>query len=311
MTKRNKDAKKTGTASKYVRPAGYFKQYEEKRRKDGKRRRLGIRKFREILSSVLDAKQSRDMPYAMCLLDMEYRGNSYRVHAGYMDSHPGSVTAYGLKRVPSKSCLHAAAVRIASWDGDVLASVLSGQAGKDSRGTLLGDSTGFSIMRYEDWEDAKKGTVSRRMSARLHVLVRPHGRIAACRVTPGRRHDSPVFGDDLLPQVPEADGGRRYVILDAAYDSYANCAATGDGGRIPVILPRGGYAVRGFNARARMLKWFREDRDGSGKTYHRRSLVEAVFSSIKERFGGTVRAMSLPMQSLRLTPRVFCYNLVN
>jgi len=242
---------------------------------------------------------------------MEYRGNSYRGHVEYMDSHPGSVTAYGLKRVPSKSCLHAAAVRIASWDGDVLASVLAGQAGADSRGTLLGDSTGFSIMKYEDWEDAKNGTVSRRMFAKLHVLVRPHGRIAACQVTPGRRHDSPVFRDDLLPRIPEADGGRRYVILDAAYDSYANCTAIEDGGRIPVILPRGGYTVRGFNARARMLKWYKEDLDGFEKTYHRRSLVEAVFSSIKARFGGTVRAMSLQMQSLRLTLKVFCYNLVN
>jgi len=46
-------------------------------------------------------------------------------------------------------------------------------------------------------------------------------------------------------------------------------------------------------------------------TYHRRSLVEAVFSSIKARFGATVRAMSLQMQSLRLTLKVFCYNLVN
>jgi len=101
---------------------------------------------------------------------MEYRGNSYRGHVEYMDSHPGSVTAYGLKRVPSKSCLHAAAVRIASWDGDVLASMLAEQAGADSRGTLLGDSTGFSMMGYQDWEGAKKGIVSRSMFAKLHVL---------------------------------------------------------------------------------------------------------------------------------------------
>jgi len=98
-----------------------------------------------------------------------------------MDLHPGSVASYGLKRVPSKSCLHAAAVRISSRDGNVLTSVLAAQAGRDSRGTLLGDSAGLPIMKYEDWEDAKKGIVSRRMFAKLHVLVRPHGRIACCR----------------------------------------------------------------------------------------------------------------------------------
>jgi len=79
---------------------------------------------------------------------MEYRGNSYRRHVEYMDLHPGSGAAYGLKKAPSKSCLHAAA-RIASWGGDMLASALTEQAGDDSRRTLLGDSTGFSMMRYE------------------------------------------------------------------------------------------------------------------------------------------------------------------
>jgi len=78
-----------------------------------------------------------------------------------------------------------------------------------------------------------------------------------------------------------------------------------------VILPRGGYSVRGFNARARMLKRFREDRDGFEGTYHRRSLADAVFSSIKARFGGAVSAMSISVQSLRLTLKVFCYNPVS
>jgi len=149
---------------------------------------------------------------------MEYRGNSYRGHVEYMDLHPGSVASYGLKRVPSKSCLHAAAVRIASWDGDVLASMLAEQAGADSRGTLLGDSAGFSMMGYQDWEGAKKGIVSRRMFAKLHVLVRPHGRIAA-------------------------------------------------------------------------------GLDGFEETYHRHNLVESAFSSIKARFGGTVRATSVSVVS--------------
>jgi len=115
------------------------------------------------------------------------------------------------------------------------------------------------------------------MFAKLHVLVRPHGKIAAYRVTPCRRHDSPVLRDGLLPRIPDADGGKRCVILDTEYDSYANCTEIEDGSRILVILPRDGYAVRGFNAPARMLRRFGEDRNGFEKTYHRRSLAEAVF----------------------------------
>jgi len=57
MTSQNNDAKKADAAGKYVRPAGYVGRYEKKRRGDGKRCRLGIRKFRIVLSSVLDTKQ--------------------------------------------------------------------------------------------------------------------------------------------------------------------------------------------------------------------------------------------------------------
>ena len=84
-----------------------------------------------------------------------------------------------------------------------------------------------------------------------------------------------------------------------------------DGGRTHVICPRTGYTVHRFNARARMLRWHEKDRDGFEKMYHQRSLVESAFSSIKARFDSTVRAMSLLMQSLRLTLKVFCYNLVS
>jgi len=46
------------------------------------------------------------------------------------------------------------------------------------------------------------------MFAKLHVLVRPHGRLAACRVTPGGRYDSPVFSDARHRSPHRAVGGR-------------------------------------------------------------------------------------------------------
>ena len=35
----------------------------------------------------------------------------------------------------------------------------------------LGDSSRFSIMQYEDWEDAKRGIVSRHKFVKIHVIV--------------------------------------------------------------------------------------------------------------------------------------------
>ena len=51
--------------------------------------------------------------YLACLVDKEFRGHSYRSHVSYIESHQGLLHMYGLKRVPSKSCLHHAAVVLA------------------------------------------------------------------------------------------------------------------------------------------------------------------------------------------------------
>ena len=179
------------------------------------------------------------------------------------------------------------------------------QAGSDAHGPLLGDATGFSINVYADWEDAKKGIVSRRQFVKLHILVAPHGKIVACMVTPGRTHDSPIFRK-MIARVPDGDG---HVMLDSAYDARANCKMIYDGGRKPVMWPRKNHTAKGFNPRAGMLRWFRRDQDGFEKVYHQRSLVESVFSSMKERFGSVVAAKTLPMQRLQVILRNICYNL--
>ena len=45
--------------------------------------------------------------------------------------------------------------------------------------------------------------------------------------------------------------------------------------------------------------------------YHWRSLVESIFSPIKERFGAVVAAKTLPLQELELILRSLCYNWVS
>ena len=73
------------------------------------------------------------------------------------ESHQGLLHIYGLKMVTSKSCLHRAAAVFA--DCSRIRETVCRQARGDAQGSLLGDSSGFSIMQYEDWEDAKRGTM--------------------------------------------------------------------------------------------------------------------------------------------------------
>ena len=79
--------------------------------------------------------------------------------AHLVESHRGLLHMCGLKRVPSKSCLHHTAVVLAGCAG--IQGVVGMLAGDVARGSLLEDSGEFSIMQYGDLEDAKRGIIFR------------------------------------------------------------------------------------------------------------------------------------------------------
>ena len=163
-------------------------------------------------------------------------------------------------------------------------------------------------MQYEDWEDAKRGIISRRRFVKLHVLADARGKkIVSCEVTKGTAHDSPWFRR-IFARVP---GGAGCVMPDAAYDAYENYRVIRYSGKRPVIDPRKDHTLKGYNPRAEMLRWRKENPEEFERTYHRRSLVESVFSSLKARFGAVVAAKTLPLQRLQLILRSICYNLLS
>ena len=141
------------------------------------------------------------IPYMVCLADREFCGHSYRQHASHLQTRQGTLRMCGLKTAPSKSCLHHAATIITDYGW--LHELIEKQAGRHVLGSLLGDSTGVAINQYADWEDAKRGLISRREFVRLHVMVDTKGsKIASCAVTRGRAHDSPVFRE-MFERVPD------------------------------------------------------------------------------------------------------------
>ena len=82
-------------------------------------------------------------------------------------------------------------------------------------------------------------------------------------------------------------------------------------GRRQVIDPRKDHALKGYNLGAEMLRWRKENPEEFERTYHRRSLVESVFSSFKVRFGAVVAAKTFPLQRLQLILRSVCYSLLS
>ena len=139
-----------------IRACRDYQGYERKRKEKGRVKRVRIKQLRKLIRDALhDADE--EAARIVCLVDMTFRNHSYGVHAAYMNEHSGSVNVYGLKKVPSKSGLHGWARELAGRI-DFVVWLLGAQAGKDARGTLLGDSSGFSIMRYGDRGTPRKGS---------------------------------------------------------------------------------------------------------------------------------------------------------
>ena len=84
-----------------------------------------------------------------------------------------------------------------------------------------------------------------------------------------------------------------------------------DADRKPVICTRKNHVARGFGPRAEMIRWQEKNPEEFEKAYHRRSIVESMFSSFKFRFTAVVRAKTLPTQRLQLLFRCACYNLLS
>ena len=112
----------------------------------------------------------------------------------------------------------------------------------------------------------------------------------------------------MFAMVPD---GTECAMLDAAYDVHENYRMIRYSGRRSVIDLRKNHTLKGYNPRAEMLRWRKENPEEFERTYHRRSLVESVFSSLKARFGAVVAAKTLPLQRLQLILRSICYNLLS
>ena len=133
-------------------------------------------------------------------------------------------------------------------DYEWLHKIIERQAGSYARGSRLGDATGVAIIRYAEWEDAKRGIVSRREFVKLHIATDVRGRkIVSCAVARGRVHDSPVF-QEMIKKVPDGIG---CVMLDAGYNAHENYKMIRSTGRRPVICTCKNHVVKGFGPKQR------------------------------------------------------------
>ncbi len=158
------------------------------------------------------------------------------------------------------------------------------------------DATGVSTKNYVRWFDAKWGKEKREQKwIKLHMMIGVRTQIiTAAKVTEGNKNDSPYL-PELLEETA-ANFDLKTVAADMGYLSRSNLGAIVKLGAEPRIPFKVNSVENDDELSNRMLAFYTFNRPRFDAEYHRRSLTETTFSSIKRVLGGAVRAKSLEGQ---------------
>jgi len=190
--------------------------------------------------------------------------------------------------------------------------------------TLAGDGTGLSTNRFDDWMiEGKHGIENRgtRGWRKAHVVCDSDVlAIVACYVTDKDVSEKRVILDHIVPELEVRDYDIEKFLLDGGYN------ATEIRDEIIEILNAVPYVPWGSNSRrAVSYRWrnlvknaplieevyarFKADEGAAFKAEYRyRVKVENLFSSIKTRFGGSVRALEGNGPENEVLLKCICHN---
>lgn len=172
------------------------------------------------------------------------------------------------------------------------------------------DSTGMSPCIFDRYYSIRhQGVVAQRQYLKLHILAgtTTHG-IASVKVTSANEQDSPQLVE-LLANARKNNVVRE-LSADKAYSKIDHHAMLEELG-IAAYIPFKDNAVIHAepDAWSRKLCEFLLRREQWLPHYHRRSNVETVFSMIKGKFGGSIRAKRLRSQINEVLSKCLAHNL--
>jgi transposase len=173
------------------------------------------------------------------------------------------------------------------------------------------DSTGFSTSVYERWYDHKYG--KKRKAAtwlKAHAMVgNTTNIITSVEITPGEANDSPQF-PGLVANTARGGFAIAEVSGDKAYLSNANIDAVERVGGTPYIPFKINSRPGTHEGWQRLWHTFHLNRRTFIQRYHQRSNVEATFSMIKRKLGGSVRSKKYQAQVNEVLLKVLLHNLM-
>ncbi len=169
------------------------------------------------------------------------------------------------------------------------------------------DGSGFSTSSSSKYFDLRIGKEnSKKEYMKLHIAIDINtGIIHHFTITSGKAHDSPEFRRLMkyLPKIASAHG-------DKAYPSRKNCQIVADKGGEPYLLfkDNAGPRAKGYPAWKKSFYKYTENEEEWIEKYNQRQIVEAVFSSIKQRWGDSISSRRGWLKWRELALKVLVYN---
>ena len=169
------------------------------------------------------------------------------------------------------------------------------------------DSTGFRTSNSSTWYDIRiKRRNKRKDCIKLHIGIDiDTGIIYSFTTTSWNRHDSREF-ENLIKHLPDLG----CTFGDKAYSSRNNYQLVADKNGTPFLCFKDNATnkAKGKPAWIIHIRKYKNDKETWLETYHLRSIVESVFSSIKKRWGSFLRSRKKWMQKKELSLKVLSYN---
>ncbi len=152
------------------------------------------------------------------------------------------------------------------------------------------DGTGFGSKVYKRWYDAKYGRQMKEATwVKLHAICGIQTNvITAVEVTDATLHDSP-----LLPQLVQETAANftiEEIMADKGYLGNKNLEAIAAVGAQPFVAFKTNSGEGSTKVWRRAFHLFQFHREEWLAHYHKRSRIESVFSAVKRKYGGAVRA---------------------
>ena len=274
--------------------------------------------IRAVVSAVRDTKPPwrrskfgrrghKPRNVAVCCILQVLLGKTYESMEAYLKEHSLLRHLLHVDKLPTHSVLHRGMMRISlPYIRRILRKVTCRLRRQGM--TVAVDSSGLSLSSSSKWFDIRiRRKNSKKDFLKIHIVVDVEtGVILDFTITEGQSGDSPEL-PRLLRNLPLLAA----VLGDKAYSSRLNCRIACGRGAKPYLRFKVNSTgkAKGYKEWAKAFREYKENPEAWLAVYHLRSIVEAVFGSLKRRWGGSLRSVRGWMRRKEAALKVLAYDI--